>query len=72
VFSCVAAPAFLVCCIEFVSEVILHSVLKLCSVLELISQGTSMTIHVHSKIFLPVKVLLLSCMQVSIALDTAM
>jgi len=65
VFSCVAAPAFLVCCIDSVSEVILYSVLKLCPVLELISQGTSM-------IFLPVKVLLLSFMLVSIALDTAM
>jgi len=72
VFSCVAASAFLVCCIDSVSEVNLHSVLKLCPVLELISQGTSMMIHIHSKIFLPVKVLLLSCMLVSTALDTAM
>jgi hypothetical protein len=71
-FSCVAAPVLLVCCIDSVSEVILHSVLKLCPVLEPISQGTSMTIHIHSKIFLPVKVLLLSCMLVSTVLDTAM
>ncbi len=70
--SCVAAPALLVCCIDSVSEVILHSVLELCPALELISQGTSATIHICSKVFLPVKVLLLSCVLVSTALVTAM
>ncbi len=69
--NCVAAPAFLVCGIDSVSGVILHSVPKLCPVMELFSQGTAMTVHIYSKIFLTGIVLLLSCVLGCAVLDTA-
>ena len=57
---------------DFVCEVSLHSVLKLRPVLELTGQGISLTIHICSEMFLPIGVLLLSCMLVSTVFVFAM